>query len=351
MSFIIGLKVRLTLPDDGLIIENIPDPNQSWMYKTTELLYFWRDPYYSSIIVVVTINRSYYHSSGPYSASIFRLRGNESVQLFIQRAQQFFAQLSTPSTTKTQSKGLNQQSVNTENVQDDNNRKSPRKKSKQRSESRTKSNNSFSRSLQPSPARSPGTSRTEFDPTKSLEKNSSFSHYNRRTYSETTVLSDTHTDNSIKFDTYSNGDNTKSPSAKVQLSDDLVAELMRELKEIRSEIAELKLEARQTPVRAASTSPFLALSDDSKDISRSSPSIPKVRSLSDIDAGTQTDFSLTLSKLEDLSEHSKSTHNGSNGVSTKTKHKHERSSKYSSSNKSNDNENDREGKSVRLFSY
>ncbi|CAF4731320.1 unnamed protein product, partial [Rotaria magnacalcarata] len=67
-----------------------------------------------------------------------------------------------------------------------------------------------------------------------------------------------------------------------QFSGDLVAELMRELKEIRSEIAELKLEARFTPVRATSTSPRSALVDDSKETLYSSPSFPKLRLQSDM---------------------------------------------------------------------
>src|ERR1700734_4134634 len=94
----------------------MPDPNQSWMYKTSELLYFWRDPYYPNIVVVVTINRSYYRVTGPYSASVFRLRGNESVQLFIQRAQQFFAQLAAPNISRNNTKTSLAKSVTTENL-------------------------------------------------------------------------------------------------------------------------------------------------------------------------------------------------------------------------------------------
>ncbi|CAF3416862.1 unnamed protein product [Rotaria socialis] len=312
-----GLKVKLSLPDEGLIIDNVPDPNQSWMYKISELLYFWRDPYYTNIIVIITLNRSYYQSSGPFSASIFRLRGNESVQLFIQRAQQFFAQLSVPPISRNQSKIFMQQSPTTENVNGDNDRRTPKRKSK-------------NRSSQVSPARSPagGTSRTEFEPRKTLDPNRSFNQYNRRTYSETTVLSDTQTNNSIKYDNHYNDDHQRTAPSH-QFSRDLVAELMRELKEIRSEIAELKLEARFTPVRATSTSPFSAFADDSKETLYSPPSFSKVRLQSDMDAETQTDLSLNISKPQETS--------GKNH-----KHKNSQPKKHSSSTNLNNNENDHE---------
>ncbi|CAF2118768.1 unnamed protein product [Rotaria magnacalcarata] len=311
-----GLKVKLSLPDEGLIIDNVPDPNQSWMYKTSELLYFWRDPYYTNIIVIITLNRSYYQSSGPFSASIFRLRGNESVQLFMQRAQRFFAQLSVSPISRNQSKGFVEQSPTIENVNGDNDRRTPKRKSK-------------NRSTQASPARSPAaTSRTEFEPGKTLDPNRSFNQYDRRTYSETTVLSDTQTNNSIKYDNHYNDDHQQATPSN-QFSGDLVAELMRELKEIRSEIAELKLEARFTPVRATSTSPRSALVDDSKETLYSSPSFPKLRLQSDMNVETQTDLSLNISKPQETS--------GKNH-----KHKNGQPKKRSSSRNLNNNENGHE---------
>jgi hypothetical protein len=98
VAFLLGLKVKLSLPDDGFIVENLADSNQSWMYRRDELLYFWRDPFHSKIVVIISSNRLSYYSTVPYSASLFRLRGHESAQSFVQRAQDFFALLSAPPT-------------------------------------------------------------------------------------------------------------------------------------------------------------------------------------------------------------------------------------------------------------
>lgn len=80
--------MRLSLPNDGLIVTNVSDSNQSWMYKKSELLYFWSDPFYLKVIVIVSRNRK-----TRFSASIFRLRGNESVREFVERSEEFFSEL------------------------------------------------------------------------------------------------------------------------------------------------------------------------------------------------------------------------------------------------------------------
>jgi hypothetical protein len=274
----------LSLPDEGLIIDNTPDPNQSWMYKTSELLYFWRDSYYINIIVVITINRSRYQTtSGSYSASVFRLRGHESVQLFLQRAQQFFAQLSTPTIPKNKTKVLLEKSATTENVVIENHNKNHQKRSEDQTKPPQRS------VLQPLPpiqtTTVPRVTRTEFDPEKMMTTDSIFNLYNRRTFSETTLSSDTRTSNSKKQNNRSyDEDDDKMTTASNYLPGEYVAELMHELKELRNEIAALKLDTRFTPVRSTSTSPLVASQDNSYKRMYSSSS--------EIDAETQTDFSL-----------------------------------------------------------
>ncbi|CAF0802291.1 unnamed protein product [Rotaria sp. Silwood1] len=335
-----GLKVKLSLPDEGLVIDNVPDPNQSWMYKTSELLFFWHDPLYLSIIIVITINPSHYRTNGPYSASIFRLRGNESAQLFIQRAQQFFAHLSTVPITKSDSKNSDRQEPTIENWTTDNDKKHRRKRSKHHSVTKKRSDVEFPQSIRASPVCT--ASRTEFEPEKTKKLNSSLNQYNYRTFSETTIFSDAPTMNSMKLNNHNNGDNNIT-SSNNNLSDGLVAELMRELKELRSEIAELKLEARFTPVHIPSTSPSFVFPDDIKGSLHSSPSSTKYRLHSDIDAETQTDFSLINNKQQQLLEKNESTINGLNQVSVTYHKKKDRSHKtVNRYNPSNNNESDRE---------
>ncbi|CAF2697048.1 unnamed protein product [Rotaria sp. Silwood2] len=340
-----GLKVKLSLPDEGLVIDNIPDPNQSWMYKTSELLYFWHDPHYLTIIVVITINRSPYRANGPYSASIFRLRGNESVQLFIQRAQQFFAYLSTSPITKSNSKIVNKQEIIVDNWSTDNDRKHRRNRSKHHSVTKQRSDIEPSHSVESSPVRTG--SRTEFEPDKSKIKNSNMNPYNNhRIFSGTTIFTDPQTTNSTKFDNHYNGDNYLTSSSNNQLSDGLVAELMRELKELRNEIAELKSDARFTPVHIPSTSPSFMLPEDIKESLNSSPSFTKLRLHSDIDAETQTDLRLINYQQQESSEKNESKH-----VSQTNKKKTERSNKTTNKYKSSNNiESDREEKILVNFS-
>lgn len=258
---IIGLKVKLSLPDDGLIIENTPDPDQSWMYKTSELLYFWRDYFYTNIIVIITINRTDYQTDEPYSASIFRLRGHDSFQLFLQRAQEFFAQVLT-----------NNSSIQTEHTDQ------KRKHNKKTKQSVIKSSSSKTK-IESS------TSRTEFEPKKTT--NSKVQSNKNRTYSETTTSSDTRSSNSKKsnnkIDDIDNDDKLTTISS--QIANEYVTELLRELKELRNEIAALKLETRfSAAVRSSSTSPIAQLKQNSK----TKVDLKPLES----DAETQTDLTL-----------------------------------------------------------
>ncbi len=310
MSSIIGLKVKLSLPDDGLIIDNVPDPNQSWMYRTSELLYFWRDPYYVNIIIVITLNRTNYQRSGPYSATIFRLRGNESVQLFLQRAQQFFAQLS----SKNDQKRLFEKSATTEYMPADDNHRRHRKRSRHRSKSQKRSAIRSSPSSQTKSV--PPVIHTEFDPKQITTTDSIFNLYNRRTYSETTLSSDTRTSNSKQSNNHMD-DDEKMTTTSNYLPTGYFIELVRELKELRNEIAALKLEARITPVRSTSTSPLVVNEVHSKERMNSSQS--------EMDAQTQTDFSLMNIDKQQLSEKNEIKMDVSNGISVTNKRKNEQS--------------------------
>jgi hypothetical protein len=94
-------------------------------------------------------------------------------------------------------------------------------------------------------------------------------------------------------------------------------ELVRELKELRNEIAALKLEARITPVRSTSTSPLVVNEVHSKERMNSSQS--------EMDAQTQTDFSLMNIDKQQLSEKNEIKMDVSNGISVTNKRKNEQS--------------------------
>jgi hypothetical protein len=240
------------------------------MYKRSELLYFWHDSHYLNLIVIITINRSRYHTNAPFSASIFRLRGHDSVQMFLQRAQQFFAQLLVSNIPRDNSQ------VSVQNWISDDNTKKDRKKSKHHSTTNEQSITKSSHSRTTTPIRL--ITRAEFDPGKTKPVSHSNDH---RTYSETTVSSDTQT-SSLKE---TNPKDEKTTTVNNHLSGEHMIDLMRELKELRNEIAALKLEARFTPVRSTSTSPLPQFAENTRQRMNSS-------SQSEINAETQTDLSL-----------------------------------------------------------
>ena len=244
----IGLKVKLSLPDDGLIVENSADSNQSWMYKRSELLYFWRDPFYAKVIVIVTSNPSSpYYASQSFSASVFRLRGHQSVPGFFQRAQQFFAQLFTPTPIRS--------SLEKSSTSDKNGLAARKDEHRKRSPHRL-------------------IARTEFDPSRTttitIESNSHPS--DRRSYTDTIMATDAppttaHEPNNNHLD------DDQATVLGNHLSNEYVVELVRELRELRNEIATLKLDARFTPVRSVTTSPLNIPSENSQPKMDLSPSL------------------------------------------------------------------------------
>ncbi|CAF4608166.1 unnamed protein product, partial [Rotaria magnacalcarata] len=96
------------------------------------------------------------------------------------------------------------------------------------------------------------------------------------------------------------------------LSTEQVAELMRELKQLRNEIASLKLEKRiLTSTRSMSTSPLTVhlkpLQQRTDSSTTTSPTYTDVTSQSEVDAQTQTDFSLLQIRRRQLSKKNKKT--------------------------------------------
>lgn len=334
-----GLKVKLSLPDDGLIINNITDPNQSWIFKKSELLYFWRDPQYLNIIVVVTKARSRRHSTIPYSASIFRLRGNETIQTFLQRAQMFFANLSVSTSSSHTSRSSRHKSVD-KLVRIESKVNDEKLESIQKSKSKSHSNiNDQSPTIKkrttPNRERTPHTvtvirrvTRAEFDPGKAAI-NSANDNKKNRTYSDTNSSTDSQATNStreisIHGEKTDEDEDDKMTTLSNNFTSEQIGELMRELKQLRNEIATLKLETRiQTSTRSMSTSPLAVetrpVVKERKDSSTTtSPTFTDVTSQSEIDAETQTDFSLIQSKRKQLSRKNKKIMIESNDVSTTT---------------------------------
>lgn len=324
------MKVKLSFPDEGLIVDNSIDPNQSWMFKAPEILYFWRDPYYANVIVAVTSNRSRLNATGPYSASIFRIRGDGYVQMFFQRAQEFFNQLSAP-TGLNNTKVLVEKSTTVDNFAPADNEKNQKKKSKHHSVTSKPSPAKSGRSFQPT---TPGhqSSRKEFDVsrTRAKSRNSIFNLYNNRTNSETTLLNETRR-RSSKGRHRRHEKESKVTSISVHLSGEHVAELMRELKELRNEIASLRLESRFTPVRSTSTSPMNLIPENKMHATSMSTSLPTLTSQLVLDDERQN----------------------TDEYSTTNKRKNDQSntliSKRPSSSSSNNTESDKEGTLLNIY--
>ena len=338
--FRLGLKVKISLPDEGLVIDNIPDPMQSWIFKTSELLYFWRDTYYSDIIVVVTKSRSRHQPSRPFSGSLFRLRGMESAQAFVQTAQQFFAKLSA--------------TISTSSVPKPDTAVVPRLqiRADDASSNRTRRTNRLSihdplslpitaeRQESPQPAAPIRLiTRAEFDPGQAASQPTG-NVYNRRTVSETASSTDSQPTTSTKevlsftrklTDHEDDGDD-KMTTVSTQLPGESVSVLMRELKELRNEIAALKVDKRMSPsTRSMSTSPMGMYQKESKKMMdsstiTSSPTFVDTASQSEVDAETQTDFSLVSHRRRHLSKKNKKTMVGSGSFGASPKSKSESSS-------------------------
>lgn len=345
-----GLKVKISLPDDGLIIENITDPNQSWIFKTSELLYFWRDPHYLNVIVVVTINRAQNQYNRPYSASIFRLRGGtDSAQLFLQQAQQFFSNLQTlVNNSSNLSKSTRNKSAE-KTLRTDNSISSSTNKTKSLALSTI--NEQMSNTIKANPDQQPNNirrvTRAEFDPGKIVGIHS----VEHRTYSETASSTDSQTNNSTRK--LNEDDDDRFTTVSNNLSMDQVAELMRELKELRNEIATLKLGKKPlASTRSMSTSPLTISPENVKrtndsSASTSSPSFQEATSQSEVDAETQTDYSFVSHRRRQTPRKNKKTMIGSGGVSNIVKKKPSpstpRNGRRTFSNSSTNTVSDQEG--------
>jgi len=315
------------------------------------------------------MNRSRHHANQSYSASVFRLRGTESAQSFLQQAQKFFVNLSASVSASNVSKPARYKSLDklsrlenqsTDHTSSSNHKIKTRSLSiiSEQSVSTMKPTNTRHQTPPP-PSTIRRVTRAEFDPGKN-PKDSAASTTNNRTYSETTSSSDSQTTNSTKeilsFTKKLHNDDEDDKMAMISnnLSGDQIAELMRELKELRNEIASLKLENRVSQdTRSMSTSPLAVQHEHSKktidtSTTTSSSSFPDVTSQSEVDAETQTDFSLINHRRRHLLKKNKKTMIGSGGISSLIKKltppSHIRNSRRTLSNSSTNTATDPEGK-------
>lgn len=331
--------MKLALPEEGLIVDNVLDPSQSWGYDRSELLYLWQDPSYSNVIVIVTRKRSRYHhhhhhASRPYSASVFRLRGLESAQNFLEHAQRFFGQLTlSPSIT-------NIIEPNRHNSSDKSSRTLPSKNRRSKPRLSVHDGKTRSMSIEPLQSKTSTTpirliTRAEFDPGKSSTNveevppsSSSIRSVNSaRTLSETTSSSESSNAGSIKavlsFSKKWNGrdhddDDDKMTTISNNLSVEYVAELLRELKELRHEITRLKVERKpDVNTRSVSTSPLLNGRKKTKESSTSMnpPFEEEMNERTEVDAQTQTDFRPLVTRRRTLIKKNKKTMIGVSAVS------------------------------------
>ncbi len=316
----------------------------------------------------MTKNRSRNHSNRPYSASIFRLRGTDSAQSFLQQAQQFFSNLSTlvnpPNASKSNRNKSVEKIIRAENqILDQNSSSNTKTKSKSLSTineqlatvPKTIPNRHQSPQITTTPIRR--VTRAEFDPGKTLTHAIDNNSYHR-TYSETASSTDSQATNSIQevlsFTKKLNDDeDDKMTTMSNNLSVDQIADLMRELKELRNEIASLKL-GKKIPLatNSMSTSPLATYPEYNKQTNgssttTSSPSIPDITSQSEVDAETQTDFTLINPRRRQISRKNKKTMIGSGGVSSLVKKKpsqsHTRNGRRTFSNSSTNTISEEEG--------
>lgn len=313
------------------------------------------------------MNRSRHHSYRPYSASVFRLRGTNSSQAFVQEAQAFFSNISTSPTTSNTSKSSRSKSTDklrTEAKSTTNNKTKAKHLSviNEPSLSSSKKKTTSNHVASPEPTTTSTTirrvTRAEFDPGKTLINSVSKNH-NHRTYSETTTSSDSQTTNSTRevllfTETMDHvDDDDKMTTVSNNFSSEQITELMRELKELRNEIAALKLDKRIPPMtRSMSTSPLAVDDENSKQTTQSSTvtsssSFPDTTSQSEVDAETQTDFSALNQRRRHLTRKNKKTMIGSGTIVTLKKQKMQNSNGRNGrtfSNSSTNTISDQEGK-------
>ncbi len=127
-------------------------------------------------------------------------------------------------------------------------------------------------------------------------------------------------------------------------SNDQVAELVRELKELRNEIASLKLANNHSLIIH---SEYSKQKNDSS-IRTSSPSNHDITSQSEVDAETQTDFSLISHRRRQTSKKNKKTMIGTGGIPPlirkKTSQSLTRNGRRTFSNSSTNTVSEQEGK-------
>lgn len=290
--------MKLSLPDDGLLIDNVREPDQSWIFKRSELLYLWHDHRHSPIIVVITKNRSRRHSNLPFSASFFRLKSTSSIEQFLQAAQQFFGQISDSFRSFDTVRSLNGKPKNRNRLTIHDPTSSAGSLRIRRESSR---NSTPIRLI----------TRTEFDPGKPpQETNNDIFLHDHRTFSETTSSTDSQFVSSKqdfppppnrKDDTFDDEYNLNQ-----YFSPDNINELLRELKQLRNQIAELKLEKS---TRTISTSP--SSNSNTKENKESWTSMDENVLTSEADAETQTDFTFGTHKRRRVSKRNKKTMVGS----------------------------------------
>jgi len=127
-------------------------------------------------------------------------------------------------------------------------------------------------------------------------------------------------------------------------SNDQVAELVRELKELRNEIASLKLANNHSLV----IHPKYSKQTNDSSIRTSSPSNHDITSQSEVDAETQTDFSLISHRRRQTSKKNKKTMIGTSGIPPlirkKTTQSLTRNGRRTFSNSSTNTVSEKEGK-------
>jgi len=136
-------------------------------------------------------------------------------------------------------------------------------------------------------------------------------------------------------------------------SNDQVAELVRELKELRNEIASLKLANSNSSV----IHPEYSKQNNDSSIRTSSSSNHDITSQSEVDAETQTDFSLISHRRRQISKKNKKTMIGTGGVPSVIRRKAStsltRNGRRTFSNSSTNTVSEQEGKIflIRIYSF
>ena len=285
------------------------------------------------MIVVVTKNRLRHHSKVPYSASVFRLRSMNSAQNFLQAAQQFFSKLS-EATKLRKTDSIDR--VAKPELRTLSSIRSFNGKSKLKTRPTTTVppiRTTLESSRNSTPIRL--ITRTEFDPGRLKIQPAVEIHREQRSHSASTSSSDSqsiHSKQEILSFTKTEDIIDYNEEFKINihprpqnLSGDYVAELLRELKELRNEIATLKVDKKiSNRLRTTSTSPLVKhhqLLKQMRDSSTTTTNFDGSPSVFEMDAQTQTDFSLISHRRRQSSRKNKKTMVGSGTMVMVTKKK------------------------------